>query len=229
MTASHMQKLVAGADAGTLKPGQRKEISEMSTFADIANDECDYGHGLEVGLNYFCFAKPGGAAEAEGFRLLDLAYCLLGRDLFQSMLKDIRKRRAAAAGLPAAAAAHRPPSAAPPAAAPPATPPPATVRVEPDAKRARVDTGALPLAGAVIVLSGFVNPERGELKKVAGKLGAKIDDDWGSSSTHLICAYSSTPKRKKAEASGRGFIVAKSWLAKCSETGTRVPESLHPI
>ncbi|XP_053428112.1 histone PARylation factor 1-like [Nycticebus coucang] len=61
-------------------------IQEMMTFVQFANDECDYGMGLELGMNLFCcgshyFHKAAG-------QLLPLAYNLLKRNLFAEIIED---------------------------------------------------------------------------------------------------------------------------------------------
>nr|BAG57023.1 unnamed protein product [Homo sapiens] len=50
------------------------------------------------------------------------------------------------------------------------------------------------LQGVVVVLSGFQNPFRSELRDKALELGAKYRPDWTRDSTHLICAFANTPK-----------------------------------
>lgn len=51
-----------------------------------------------------------------------------------------------------------------------------------------------PLAGLSFALSGFVNPERANLRQAGLDLGAKYHPDWTPSTTHLICALAGTPK-----------------------------------
>ena len=51
-----------------------------------------------------------------------------------------------------------------------------------------------PLAGLSFSLSGFVNPERGDLRQAGCDLGAKYHPDWTATTTHLICAVAGTPK-----------------------------------
>ncbi|XP_068830602.1 histone PARylation factor 1 isoform X1 [Capricornis sumatraensis] len=60
-------------------------IQEMMTYVQFANDECDYGMGLELGLDLFChgshyFHKVAG-------QLLPLAYNLLKRSLFAEIIE----------------------------------------------------------------------------------------------------------------------------------------------
>ncbi|XP_040085077.1 histone PARylation factor 1 [Oryx dammah] len=60
-------------------------VQEMMTYVQFANDECDYGMGLELGLDLFChgshyFHKVAG-------QLLPLAYNLLKRSLFAEIIE----------------------------------------------------------------------------------------------------------------------------------------------
>jgi hypothetical protein len=51
-----------------------------------------------------------------------------------------------------------------------------------------------PLAGLSFSLSGFVNPERADLRLAGTDLGAKYHPEWTPTTTHLICAMAGTPK-----------------------------------
>jgi hypothetical protein len=68
-------------------------LAEIITFVQFANDECDYGEGLELGLDIFCFGAPDLHSTVLG--LLPLAYRLLGRDeyaqVIEAHLADRRK------------------------------------------------------------------------------------------------------------------------------------------
>uniref|UniRef100_A0A8C6FT71 Histone PARylation factor 1 n=1 Tax=Moschus moschiferus TaxID=68415 RepID=A0A8C6FT71_MOSMO len=55
-------------------------IQEMMTYVQFANDECDYGMGLELGLDLFCYGSHYFHKVAG--QLLPLAYNLLKRNLF---------------------------------------------------------------------------------------------------------------------------------------------------
>jgi hypothetical protein len=69
-----------------------------------------------------------------------------------------------------------------------------------------------PLLGCVVVLSGFVNPLRAELRDKALSLGANVQNDWTPHSTHLVAAMLNTPKVAATRASGHGWIVSKEWV-----------------
>ncbi|KAM6222413.1 DNA repair protein XRCC1 isoform 2-T2 [Rhynchocyon petersi] len=78
------------------------------------------------------------------------------------------------------------------------------------------------LQGVVVVLSGFQNPFRSELRDKALELGAKYRPDWTPDSTHLICAFANTPKYSQVLGLG-GRIVRKEWVLDCHRTRRRLP------
>uniref|UniRef100_A0A2K6MDD6 DNA repair protein XRCC1 n=1 Tax=Rhinopithecus bieti TaxID=61621 RepID=A0A2K6MDD6_RHIBE len=78
------------------------------------------------------------------------------------------------------------------------------------------------LQGVVVVLSGFQNPFRSELRDKALELGAKYRPDWTQDSTHLICAFANTPKYSQVLGLG-GRIVRKEWVLDCHRMRRRLP------
>ena len=50
------------------------------------------------------------------------------------------------------------------------------------------------LEGVVFTLSGFKNPLRGQIRQKATDMGARYRGDWDTSCTHLVCAFTNTPK-----------------------------------
>ncbi|XP_052512003.1 DNA repair protein XRCC1 isoform X2 [Budorcas taxicolor] len=116
----------------------------------------------------------------------------------------------------------------------PATPPtPAPARgaapeklrgegAEPKAPRAGPQELGKILQGVVVVLSGFQNPFRSELRDKALELGAKYRPDWTPDSTHLICAFANTPKYSQVLGLG-GRIVRKEWVLDCHRMRRRLP------
>ncbi|XP_056652962.1 DNA repair protein XRCC1 isoform X2 [Monodelphis domestica] len=78
------------------------------------------------------------------------------------------------------------------------------------------------LEGVVVVLSGFQNPFRSELRDKALELGAKYRPDWTDDSTHLICAFANTPKYSAVLSRG-GRIVRKEWVLDCHRARRRLP------
>ncbi|XP_075412994.1 histone PARylation factor 1 [Tenrec ecaudatus] len=61
-------------------------IQELMTFVQFANDECDYGMGLELGMDLFCYGSHYFHKVAG--QLLPLAYHLLKRNLFAEIIED---------------------------------------------------------------------------------------------------------------------------------------------
>lgn len=62
----------------------------------------------------------------------------------------------------------------------------------------------------VFTLSGFVNPQRAELREKACEMGATFKSDWDKDCSHLICAFSNTPKYNQVK--GKGKIVKADWI-----------------
>ncbi|XP_048224782.1 DNA repair protein XRCC1 isoform X2 [Perognathus longimembris pacificus] len=116
-----------------------------------------------------------------------------------------------------------------PSAAPGSTPGPAPVPEKPRGEgpkpkgaRAGVQELGKVLQGVVVVLSGFQNPFRSELRDKALELGAKYRPDWTPDSTHLICAFANTPKYSQVLGLG-GRIVRKEWVLDCHRMRRRLP------
>ena len=65
-------------------------LQEMITFVQFANDECDYGMGLELGLDLFCH---GDYFHKQVSNLLTLAYQLLGREEYGRIVQEHLKQR----------------------------------------------------------------------------------------------------------------------------------------
>jgi len=78
------------------------------------------------------------------------------------------------------------------------------------------------LRGVVFAISGFQNPLRGEIRGKAMEMGAKYEPDWSNKCTHLICAFTNTPKFQQVKTSG-GKIVKKDWLEECHSRRKRLP------
>ncbi len=62
----------------------------MITLVQFANDECDYGMGLELGTDLFCH---GSHFDRVLKHLFPLAYELLGRDEFARIAHEHLKQR----------------------------------------------------------------------------------------------------------------------------------------
>lgn len=62
------------------------DLQHVITCIQFANDECDYGEGLEFGLNLFLYGST--KLHSRILSLLPLAYQLLKRNLFGQILID---------------------------------------------------------------------------------------------------------------------------------------------
>lgn len=92
LSESELRKLLekfSGDEAGTGSHVDR--LQQLTTWINIANDECDYGMGLEFAIDLFC------AGHASLHRTIDmvagLGYELLGREPFARILRAHLKRR----------------------------------------------------------------------------------------------------------------------------------------
>ena len=65
-------------------------LEEMLSFIQFANDECDYGMGLELGIDLFCHSDKFHDIIAN---LLPLAYELLNRPVFAKIIKQHLMKR----------------------------------------------------------------------------------------------------------------------------------------
>ncbi|KAK5643640.1 hypothetical protein RI129_007485 [Pyrocoelia pectoralis] len=77
------------------------------------------------------------------------------------------------------------------------------------------------LDGVTIVISGIENPERSTIRNNALELGAKYKADWDNSCTHLVCAFTNTPKFNQVK--GKGKIVNRLWISDCHTQRKRLP------
>jgi len=88
-----MLKLIAESKTAEQRDKHFDALTEIVTLVQFANDECDYGEGLELGIDVFCF----GSAELHStvLNLLPIAYQLLGRkefaDIITAHLADRKK------------------------------------------------------------------------------------------------------------------------------------------
>lgn len=62
-----------------------ENLQEQMTLVQFANDECDYGMGLELGLDLFCFGS--GRFHNTILQLMPLAYNLLQRHVFAEIVE----------------------------------------------------------------------------------------------------------------------------------------------
>lgn len=89
MTLSAFQSLIQtwNEKGANIPTKQLDTIAEQFQWADIANDECDFGLNLEIGLNLFSLVKMPNEVLFHTWRVLEIVYALLSRDLFRHILK----------------------------------------------------------------------------------------------------------------------------------------------
>ncbi|XP_074621172.1 histone PARylation factor 1-like isoform X2 [Acropora palmata] len=75
-----LKQITDDKSTGKDKEQASENLQEQITLVQFANDECDYGMGLELALDMFCFGSE--RFHNAILQLLPLAYKLLGRDLF---------------------------------------------------------------------------------------------------------------------------------------------------
>lgn len=63
------------------------KLQSIITYASIANDECDFGTGLELGIDIFCDGNP--ELHRICTQLLVTVYNLLRRPQFATIIKVI--------------------------------------------------------------------------------------------------------------------------------------------
>ncbi|GBP58963.1 DNA repair protein XRCC1 [Eumeta japonica] len=96
-------------------------------------------------------------------------------------------------------------------------------------KKAKISRSRSPhrlLEDVVFVISGYENPRRSNLRNAALAMGARYEKDWMPRCTHLVCAFSNTPKLKTVRASKDGqkaIVVTGEWIEECSKHCRRLP------
>lgn len=86
-----MMKKVAESKTDKERDENMDAIQELITLVQFANDECDYGEGLELGMDLFCYGDKSFRSMME--HLLPLAYQLLGRIEYEQIIKAHLKSR----------------------------------------------------------------------------------------------------------------------------------------
>lgn len=85
-----MDKICAAKDEKE-KNKHFDELHDLVTLVQFANDECDYGMGLELGIDLFSYGNE--IFKGTVLQLLPLAYSLLGRKLYGKIIeKHLEKR-----------------------------------------------------------------------------------------------------------------------------------------
>ena len=80
-----LNKISSSSSAEPQKEKSFEPLQEMITFVQFANDESDYGMGLELGMDLFCH----GDTRLHGVlkHILPLAYELLGREEYAKICR----------------------------------------------------------------------------------------------------------------------------------------------
>ena len=87
-----MLKNISDGKNPKAKEKASEDLQEIITLVQFANDECDYGMGLELGLNLFCFGDEKFHNTISS--LAPLAYQLLGRAEFGEVIEIHLEHRA---------------------------------------------------------------------------------------------------------------------------------------
>lgn len=83
------------------------------------------------------------------------------------------------------------------------------------------------LNNVTFALSGYQNPERGNIRDLGLAMGARYEGSWNHKCTHLICAFANTPKFQQVK--GKGKIVKKTWFDECHREKKRVNTKRHRL
>ena len=84
-------KGIADAKTDVERDAASDPLMEIVMLVQFANDECDYGEGLELGLDMFTYG--GEHLHGHIAHLLPLAYQLLNRHAFGDVISAHLKRR----------------------------------------------------------------------------------------------------------------------------------------
>jgi hypothetical protein len=85
------------------------------------------------------------------------------------------------------------------------------------------------LRGVKFVISGIQNPDRGHLREMAIKMGAKYRPDWDDETTHLIGVSASAPKAQEAAKNKKAKIITRNWIEDCYHQKTRFDEDDYSL
>ncbi|XP_052792420.1 histone PARylation factor 1-like isoform X2 [Mya arenaria] len=90
-------KKIADSKSEAERDMNYEPLQELITLIQFANDECDYGEGLELGMDLFCYG--GKVFHSTILQLLPLAYMLLNRNEFGKIIEAHLKNRQKSADL----------------------------------------------------------------------------------------------------------------------------------
>ncbi|XP_045533924.1 histone PARylation factor 1-like [Papilio machaon] len=91
---ANLKKMFAKLESSTSQKEKDEVLSQLQpviTYASIAVDECDFGTGLEIGIDLFCSGLK--ELESNAASSLCTAYSLLKRDAFANIIKVHLKHR----------------------------------------------------------------------------------------------------------------------------------------
>ncbi|XP_045205412.2 histone PARylation factor 1-like [Mercenaria mercenaria] len=86
-----MFKKIADSKTDAERDKNFEPLQELITLIQFANDECDYGEGLELGIDLFCYG--GATFHSTIGQLLSLAYMLLNRPEYGQIVEAHLKNR----------------------------------------------------------------------------------------------------------------------------------------
>ncbi|XP_042897118.1 histone PARylation factor 1 [Parasteatoda tepidariorum] len=91
-TIKNILRRIASAEDESKRLDEEEKLDELISNVQFANDECDYGMGLELGIDLFCFGDPYFHSHIS--HLLPLAYNLLKREKYAEIIKaHLQKRK----------------------------------------------------------------------------------------------------------------------------------------
>ncbi|CAH2063079.1 unnamed protein product, partial [Iphiclides podalirius] len=91
---ANLRKMFAKLESSSLQSEKDEILSQIQpviTYASIAMDECDFGTGLEIGIDLFCSGIKD--LEASAAANLSSAYSLLNREPFSKIVQVHLKQR----------------------------------------------------------------------------------------------------------------------------------------
>lgn len=80
-----MLDLIAEAETEERQEREMEALDSLITYANIANDECDFGGALELGINMFCHGSEVFHPQIQG--ILISTYHLLNRSQYAEIIK----------------------------------------------------------------------------------------------------------------------------------------------
>lgn len=84
-------KKIVSAENKTKQLQEQEALDEIISNVQFANDELDFGMGLELGIDLFCNGEP--YFHQDILRVLPLAYDLLNRSKYAAVVRAHLKNR----------------------------------------------------------------------------------------------------------------------------------------